>query len=159
MKTGSNIKLLGVLGVTAVLALGISACASYEAEDARAAQLAVVTTDDLGDILVDGEGNVLYAFMPDRQVSVSCTFACASSWPPLVTRIGQLPAVDDGVDASIVGAMPATDGWDVVTYGGWPLYRSVLDKVPGQRLGQGVRSNGGEWYVMKPDGGPLSTGP
>ena len=41
------------------------------------------------------------------------------------------------------------DGTKQLTIGGWPVYRYIGDKKPGQWKGQNV---GGKWFVVKPDG-------
>ncbi|MFJ9683803.1 hypothetical protein ACIRP2_38210 [Streptomyces sp. NPDC101194] len=55
----------------------------------------------------------------------------------------------------MLGTLPDSADGRVVTYHGWPLYRYAADKAPGQHRGQDVFLNGGEWYVMTPDGKPL----
>ncbi|NUH42601.1 hypothetical protein HUF15_38775 [Streptomyces samsunensis] len=141
------------IGIAATLA-GCTAGGSAKA-GARISAIAVLDSKDLGDILVDGKGNVLYAFKPDNASTVSCTFGCATVWPPLSVADNASTAAGDGVDVALLGKLPNPAGGHVVTYNGWPLYRYAADKAPGQHRGQDVFLNGGYWYVMKPDGKPL----
>jgi predicted lipoprotein with Yx(FWY)xxD motif len=104
-----------------------------------------VASSDLGDILVDGDGNTLYVFEPDAQGASTCYDSCEGNWPPLVGDV----AAGDGVDGSLLGTAARTDGTDQVTYNGWPLYYFAHDAAPGDVNGQGV---GDVWYVVSPAG-------
>jgi predicted lipoprotein with Yx(FWY)xxD motif len=106
-------------------------------------------------VLVDGKGHVLYAFEPDAATTVTCTFTCASNWPPLAAAEGASPAAGEGIDPGLLGTLPDPAGGEVVTYNGWPLYRYAADKVPGAHRGHDITLNGGAWYVMTPGGEPL----
>ncbi|MFL4910454.1 hypothetical protein ACJ6WF_46930 [Streptomyces sp. MMS24-I2-30] len=146
---------------SAAIAVGLFAtlvgCTGHDSAkaDARASAIAVLDTKDLGNILVDGKGSVLYIFEPDNASTVSCTFGCETIWPPLMAVDGASPAAGAGVDGSQLGTLPKPPSGYVVTYHGWPLYRYAADTTPGEHSGQDVFLNGGNWYVMKPDGKPL----
>ena len=43
-------------------------------------------------VLVDGGGFSLYVFGPDHRRAVTCTAACALSWPPLTVPTGTRPS-------------------------------------------------------------------
>jgi predicted lipoprotein with Yx(FWY)xxD motif len=58
-------------------------------------------------------------------------------------------SVGDGVDGSLLGTAPRTDGSSHVTYNGWPLYYFAADNAPGDTNGQGVND---VWYVLDPAG-------
>lgn len=139
---------------TAALAL-VGCSPDPEEVAARAAAVAVLETDELGEVLVDGEGDVLYVFEPDDAETVSCTFTCATNWPPFTAVEGSVPAAEDGVDGELLGTIADPSGGEVVTYNGWPLYRYAADRSPGEHRGQDRYLNGGDWYVMSPDGDPL----
>lgn len=100
-----------------------------------------LASSDLGDILVDASGKTLYLFMPDAQGESTCYDQCEAAWPPLT---GQVSA-GDGVDASLLGTVPRTDGSIQVTYNGWPLYSFAADSAPGDTNGQGVND---VWFVV-----------
>lgn len=110
----------------------------------------VMTADtDLGTILVDGDGNTLYLFMPDAQGPSTCVDACAATWPAL-----EGPAdAGDGVDEGLLDtAERPDDGSPQVTYNGWPLYHFANDAAPGDTNGQGV---GDIWFVVDAEGNPV----
>lgn len=108
-----------------------------------------ISTTDLGDVLVDGEGYTLYVFEPDNRSAPTCVDACMDAWPPLLTD--GIPKAGEGVDEEMVSTVD-TGGAEQVTYDGWPLYRFAGDSEPGQTNGQG---SGGVWFVIAPDGTPV----
>lgn len=108
-----------------------------------------VRSSDLGDILVDADGNTLYLFTPDGQGDSTCYDQCEASWPPLVDAVN----AGDGVDAALIGSTTRTDGSAQVTYNGWPLYYFAADTAPGDTNGQGIN---GVWFVISPEGDAVS---
>jgi predicted lipoprotein with Yx(FWY)xxD motif len=116
--------------------------------------------DGLGDVLVDGQGRALYMFPPDAGRGVTCTGACAGTWPPLVIADSHAPTGGAGVIQSDLGTVadPNT-GARVVTYAGYPLYRYAGDVAAGTANGQALFLDGGPWYVVDPDGQPVTTDP
>jgi predicted lipoprotein with Yx(FWY)xxD motif len=113
------------------------------------ADVAVAETD-LGEVLVDAEGNTLYMFDNDSGGTSSCEGGCAEQWPPLETE-GE-PAAGEGADAALLGTTDRSDGTTQVTYDGLPLYTYAPDGGPGDTTGQGV---GDVWWVVAPDGEPV----
>ena len=78
--------------------------------------------------------------------SSNCVDKCAEVWPPALTDGNpQLQGVSDDK----VGTVTRQDGTRQITIGGWPVYRYIGDKKPGQWKGQGV---GGTWFVVDPNG-------
>lgn len=118
-----------------------------ETEDTAPASGDAVTVagSDLGDILVDADGNTLYLFTPDAQGESACYDQCEEIWPPLPGDV----SAGDGVDASLLGTTQRTDGSTQATYNGWPLYHYAADGGPGDTNGQGV---GDVWFVVDPAG-------
>lgn len=112
-----------------------------------------------GTVLVTSTGYALYMFQPDGQRQVTCTGLCAATWPPVRISPGARLAAGPGVSAALLGTDPDPSGGRVVTYGGWPLYTYTGDVQPGQVTGQGIDLNGGDWYMLRPSGKPLSAGP
>lgn len=107
---------------------------------------------DLGTVLVDANGYALYMFPPDHQHEVTCTGACAGTWPPVLLTPGQQPAGGPGINPALLSSLPNPEGGQVATYNGWPLYTYAGDTVPGQITGQALDLNGGYWYLMRPTG-------
>jgi predicted lipoprotein with Yx(FWY)xxD motif len=150
-------------GCGAVLAVtvGCAAPAGEKSPDpAHAKNGATVRVDALGvpgvgTVLVTAKGYTLYMFQPDNHRAVTCTGACAGTWPPLMLPEGAEPLAGSGVKGSLLSSAPDPAGGRVVTYGGWPLYGYTGDTAPGQATGQDIDLNGGEWYVMRVTGQPL----
>jgi predicted lipoprotein with Yx(FWY)xxD motif len=100
----------------------------------------------LGTILADAKGHTLYT-LTNNGKAVDCTAACAATWPPLAVASGTMPTVAPG--AGSVGTTTLSDGTNVVTIGGLPLYRFVKDQDAGDAYGEGLSSFGGVWHVVK----------
>jgi predicted lipoprotein with Yx(FWY)xxD motif len=111
----------------------------------------VATADsDLGTILVDGEGNTLYLFMPDAQGAPTCVDdTCAPTWPALAGPA----SAGQGADDSLLATANRPDGSAQVTYNGWPLYRFSGDSAPGDTNGQGF---GDIWFAVGADGNAVT---
>jgi predicted lipoprotein with Yx(FWY)xxD motif len=150
----------------AVIVLGATGCGSSSAASSGPAAAPVVTgsvqvrvgsVPGLGQVLVDGSGDTLYMFPPDKQQAVTCTGVCAGSWPPLSLPPGQHPVAGPGVRAALLSGVADPEGGQVVTYAGWPLYTYIDDVTPGQASGQALNLNGGYWYVLRPSGQIVTT--
>jgi predicted lipoprotein with Yx(FWY)xxD motif len=122
------------------------------AEPASDGATVAVAESDLGPILTDGEGRVLYRFMNDTEGTSACEGECLDNWPALT---GEAQA-GEGADESLLGTIERPDGTAQVTYGEWPLYYFAGDAGPGETNGQGV---GDVWYVVGPDGAAITSSP
>jgi predicted lipoprotein with Yx(FWY)xxD motif len=99
-----------------------------------------------GTILADGKDMTLYAFDKDKGGKPTCTGACATAWPPLLTT--DKVTAGSGINAAWLGQTARSDGTKQVTYHGLPLYRYSKDMKPGDMNGQGVSAFGGKWNVV-----------
>ncbi len=106
-----------------------------------------LASNDLGMILVDGDGKTLYEFTPDTAGTSTCTGDCAGTWPPLTSDAA--PTVGTGLTAADFGTTTRDDGSTQVTFDGHPLYHFAGDTAAGDTKGQGL---GGKWYVVGADG-------
>ncbi len=102
----------------------------------------------MGAVVTDQKGWVLYRFDKDsaKPPTSNCVDACARVWPPALTD-GNTEL--QGVSDDKIGTMDRPDGTRQLTVGGWPVYRYIGDKKPGQWKGQGV---GNTWWVITPEG-------
>ena len=114
------------------------------------ATVAVANNAKLGKILVDGSGRTLYLFEKDTTTASTCYSACATYWPPLLTK--DAPKAGAGVTVSLLGTIKRSDGTLEVTYAGHPLYYVITDHNPGDASGQAVNNFGAAWFVLGPDG-------
>lgn len=99
---------------------------------------------ELGPVLVDGNGRVLYVFTPDEEGVSNCYGTCEENWPVLEATGEWI--VGGGVTGSL-GVTVRNDGTRQVTYDGMPLYYFAGDQAPGEANGQGIN---GVWFVANP---------
>ena len=118
------------------------------------AQRARVVADDsdLGRVLFDANGQVVYVFEIDRRNQSNCTSAeCVEAWPPVLTE--DPPSAGPGVNAQLLGTIRRDDGRLQVTYNGRPLY-FYEHEGPGEIKCHNVDLHGGLWWVVTPRGDP-----
>jgi predicted lipoprotein with Yx(FWY)xxD motif len=150
-----------ILALVAACAFLLAACGSDEGESStdaggegsqeQAPATVEVESSDLGDILVDSEGNTLYMFMPDQeQGEPTCYDDCAEAWPAFEAS-GDLTA-GEGLDQSLLASAERTDGATQVSYNDLPLYYFSGDEAAGDTNGQGLNE---VWWVMSPEGEPI----
>jgi predicted lipoprotein with Yx(FWY)xxD motif len=146
------VRRLMVLALAAVLAASaLTGLALAASSPTKPATVKTRTAGDLGKIIVDGKSRTLYLFEKDKNGKSKCSGACATNWPPLLTK-GK-PKASGGVKASKLGTTKRSDGTTQVTYGGHPLYTFVADKnKPGSTKGEGLDAFGAEWYVVGTNG-------
>lgn len=102
----------------------------------------------MGKVVTDQDGWVLYRFDKDSAdpPQSNCVDKCAQVWPPALTDGN--PQLR-GVSGDKISTITRQDGTRQITIGGWPVYRYIGDRKPGQWKGQGV---GGTWFVVDPNG-------
>jgi predicted lipoprotein with Yx(FWY)xxD motif len=113
-----------------------------------------VVASPLGEILVDGEGNTLYAFTNDEAGGPTCTGDCAATWPAHVVE-GE-PVIGPNLDPAVFSLVDGAEGGKQLKAGKWPLYRFSGDAKPGDVNGQG---SGGVWFVVAADGTLIKDAP
>ena len=136
-----------------------SAAAATESADASAASAepsaaagdatVLVADSDLGEILTDAEGMVIYFFANDTEGTSNCEGDCLANWPPV--PVDGEPTAGDGVDAEL-GTIDGNDGSTQLTVNGFPAYYFAGDQAAGDTNGQGV---GEVWWVFGADGEPI----
>ena len=156
---------LGFAGVVLIVA----ACGSTTASSVSVPKPAVVassaalgtvlgtTKTPLGTILVDAQGRTVYEFASDSKDTSTCTAQCLGYWPP-VNAPATLPGTISGVTGT-VGSFARPDGGAQLTINGLPLYTYAGDTAPGMTTGQGSTGSGAKWWVVAPDGTPITTTP
>lgn len=101
---------------------------------------------DLGQVLTDADGMVLYTFTKDEQGSgvSTCEGDCLANWPAFVAN--DPFTLPEGVPGELT-QIERSDGSMQVAYNGWPLYYFAGDMAPGDTNGHEV---GDVWYVAVP---------
>ncbi len=113
-----------------------------------------IGTTNVGQVIVDSNGQTVYLFVADKGTASTCNSAsCVQYWPPVLTN--GAPQAGAGVNASLLGTSTRVDGSTQVTYAGHPLYRFISDKKAGDATGQGVNAFGAAWYVVSPSGAQI----
>jgi len=99
----------------------------------------------------------LYVFEADKDGKSTCEGLCANAWPPLLIPEGQTAelVLDSGLDNSLLSNTTRADGKLQVVWDKMPLYYFVRDAKVGDILGEGVKSSGDLWWLVKPTGGYL----
>lgn len=120
--------------------------AAGQGDPAAAASVQLGETS-FGEVLVDADGQSLYAFTKDVDGTPTCADACADAWPPATTDADL--AVGEGLDSAAFSLVPALEGGQQLKAGVWPLYRFAGDEAPGDTNGQG---SGGVWFLVDADG-------
>jgi predicted lipoprotein with Yx(FWY)xxD motif len=121
-----------------------------EAAAGTGLELTIAETD-LGPVVADAEGKVLYIYTPDTGSESTCVDQCAENWPPAVS-VGA-PTAGEGIDDADIGTTTRADGDTQVTYYGHPLYYFAADLAPGDTTGQGV---GDVWFVIDAEGNQIA---
>lgn len=104
---------------------------------------------DFGTILFDGTGQAIYLFDVETRSKPSCYGPCAEAWPPVLTD-GE-PVAGRGVESSLLATTERNDGTIQVTYNDHPLYFYAHEGKREVKC-HDVFMNGGNWYVVQPDG-------
>lgn len=112
--------------------------------------LQLVKDATLGNILADGDGNILYLFTKDTPGVTNCYDKCLAAWPAVYPQ--GAPTLKEGLSEALVGTTTRKDGSTQLTYNGWPLYYYVKDTKPGDTTGQAV---GKVWWVVSGEGNAI----
>jgi predicted lipoprotein with Yx(FWY)xxD motif len=103
-------------------------------------------------VLVSGSGFTLYVLSPERVGHLLCTGdECLGFWPP--APAGAHSSLR-GVSGKL-GTLARPGGVSQLTIDGQPLYTYALDHHPGEADGEGIKSFGGTWLEVQPDGTTL----
>jgi predicted lipoprotein with Yx(FWY)xxD motif len=134
---------LGIAAVaTALLAAGADA-------KAPALTLKSRTAGSLGKVLAAPSARTLYRLAPETSRSLLCTSSrCQAIWKPLLvsskTTTVKLPTGITGT----VGFVKRGTKYQVAL-SSHPLYTFASDTRSGQASGEGIKSFGGTWHVLK----------
>jgi predicted lipoprotein with Yx(FWY)xxD motif len=107
-------------------------------------------------IVVDSHGMTLYELKPETTRHLLCkTSQCFGFWPPLKTSKKATLSKASEISGKLGKLHRA--GFYQVTLDGRPLYHFSLDKKKGQAVGQGIKTFGGTWHVVKTSASKHST--
>lgn len=104
---------------------------------------------NIGTVLVNSKGHVLYWFAKDTPTKSNCTGSCLTYWPPVTGT----PKAAPGSNLPMgFGTIKGANGEKQVTYDGHPLYTYAGDTSKGETSGNGKNLSGGLWWAMTPSG-------
>ena len=115
----------------------------------------VASGSEFGQMLFDSTGQAIYLFDIETTSESRCYDECAEAWPPVLTT-GD-PMAGPGVEGSLLGTTQRTDGTVQVTYNDHPLYFYAHEGKREVKC-HDIFLNGGNWYVVRPDGDPAPPG-
>jgi len=154
------------LVATLVVMLALAACGSGSGRNASntaampAASGAAVSAQQVGDagtVLVDANGQALYASEQEAGGKVLCTGPCLSFWTPLTVKSAPSGSSLPGK----LAVVKRPDGGNQLTYNGKLLY-SFSEDSPGEVSGDGFSDAfGGQqftWHVVHANGADDSSG-
>lgn len=147
-----------VIGASVAALALVSACSSSKSHSTSGgggagSGTSGTTITAVGGMLTGPDGHTLYANTVDTASKITCTGACATTWPPITGT----PSAGSGVTASDLGTVKRPDGTMQVTFQGHPLYEFVQDKKAGDHKGDGIADAGGSWHAETVGGGTSST--
>lgn len=141
------------LHIAALSALYLAGCGNDDSGSSTmntSNEVLLSLDDNLGNILVDGDGYTLYFFANDTEGISSCYEGCTNTWPVFYAEDLQ---TGTGLNDNDFDEITRADGLIQTTYKGWPLYYYA----PGSNgVVESAGSTGGEafnnvWFVAKPD--------
>lgn len=147
-----------IAGISVAAAVTLAACgggsdssggsANAAPSNMGATTVATANIGDSGRVLVDSQGQALYASDQEASGKIMCTDACLSFWQPLTVK-------NAPTGGSITGKLGTVnrpdDGSRQVTFNGMPLY-TFSQEGPGEVTGDGFHDafNGQQftWNVV-----------
>lgn len=149
------IGLLAIAGIASQSGTAANPAATSAGEQFRPQPKIRITArgSEFGTMLFNRNRQAIYLFDRERTKKSKCYGACASLWPPVLTK-GK-PKARGKVRRKLLGTTRRRGGAKQVTYGGNPLYY-YAHEGPGQVFCHDVFEFGGNWLVVKPDGRPAA---
>ncbi|HXQ60166.1 MAG TPA: hypothetical protein VN799_08700, partial [Acidimicrobiales bacterium] len=114
---------------------------------AAAADVTTAKVGNLGSVLTNSQGQVLYSFTNSAGASVACSSSCLAVWPAATVPAGTTTPTG----SSGVGTLGITTLNHVrqITVNNLALYTYAGDSAPDVANGNNLVSFGGTWRVVK----------
>jgi predicted lipoprotein with Yx(FWY)xxD motif len=107
-------------------------------------KIMVISNENIGSYLADGEGRTLYWHKFDSPGKSTCADECTQMWPPFYQENITPP---DGVNAKDLGTIIRDDGIKQTTFRGYPLYYFSVDQAKGDLKGYNFEYM---WFTVNP---------
>lgn len=126
-----------------VLGFAFALSAQTVLAEAVATPLTTVTqNDEKENLLADSFGKTLYVFDPDKNSKSSvCVGDCAEAWPPYIVTAAEAKNL-----VAPLAVIERANKKLQLTYEGRPVYTYIVERNPGQDLGDGI---GGVWHYIE----------
>ena len=111
---------------------------------AQETTLKVISNEDIGSYLADGNGRTLYWHKFDSPGKSSCVDECIQMWPPFYQEKITPP---NGVNADDIGMITRDNGIKQATFKGYPLYYFSIDQAKGDIKGYNFEHM---WFTVNP---------
>jgi len=139
-----------VVTITAVSALAVLALAGLALASSNTLN-AVKNTKLNEKIAVDASGRTVYALKGETTSKLLCTSSsCLKIWPMATVKKGIKLTKSGGIKGKLTTIK--RNGVYQLVLGGDPLYYFSQDKNKGDANGNGIKSFGGTWHVIKANG-------
>jgi predicted lipoprotein with Yx(FWY)xxD motif len=150
--------LAAALAAVAMLALaGIALAKTFTLQVAKNAKVTDTTgTTKTENIVVNSRRLAVYTLTGDSKRHPECTRAkgCFAVWPPVTASSARKLSKGPGVRGKLT--LWRHDGVSQVLLGGHPAYMYSGDASKADAMGEGIRSFGGTWHVVKASSGGSS---
>ncbi len=103
-------------------------------------------------------GHAVYDLTGDSKQHPECTMAsgCYAFWPPVKVSSAKHLSKASGIKGKL--GVWRHDGFNQVTLNGHPLYRYAGDSSKTKATGEGIKTFGGTWHVVKASGSSGGSG-
>ena len=149
---------LAIFAAIAAALVLISACGGSSSNTSSSggssgpATVKTASISGYGTALVTSAGQSVYVLSSDPSGGSKCSGACAKQWKPVT--VSSSASAGDGVDSSKLSSFKRKDGTTQVLYDKHALYTFAS---PGTTSGEGVKGEGGSWYLVAPSGKPITS--
>jgi predicted lipoprotein with Yx(FWY)xxD motif len=147
-------------GIASAAMVGLAVAKTLTLQVAKSASVSNQTgTTKTEAVVVNTKGHVVYMLSGDTTKKPKCTKAnsCFEFWPPVKVSSAKDLSKAAGVQGKL--GVFKRNGFMQVTLGGHPLYTFVNDPKKANATGEGLKSFGGTWHVVKDPSGGSSTPP
>jgi predicted lipoprotein with Yx(FWY)xxD motif len=147
-----------VAGFATAALVGVALAKTFTLQVAKNAKVTNTTgTTAHENIVVNSRGRAAYVLTGDSKHHAECTKAggCFKFWPPVKVSSAKKLSKVRGVKGKL--GVWHRDGFFQVTLGGHPLYTFAGDTQKHAATGEGIRSFGGTWHVIKASNAKGST--
>jgi predicted lipoprotein with Yx(FWY)xxD motif len=149
-RSRSRVSVAAAVAVVGVVALtGVALAKTFTLQEAKNATVSSQSKTIHENIVVNSAGRAVYWLSGDSKSHPECTKAsgCFSIWPPV--KVASTRSLSKGPGVSGTLGTWKRNGFIQVTLSGHPLYTYLGDTSKDKATGQGVKSFGGTWSVVK----------